>query len=37
LAGAAFSPLGPQRIIAQTLRACGINVHVQVIKYSNNV
>ena len=24
LAGAAVSPLGPQRIIAQMLRACGI-------------
>ena len=35
LAGAAVSPPGPQRIIAQMLRACGIQV--QVIKYSNNI
>ena len=35
LAGAAVSPPGPQRIIAQMLRACGI--HVQVMKYSNNI
>jgi hypothetical protein len=38
LAGAAVSPPGPQRIIAQMLRACcGIQVQVQVIKYSNNI
>jgi hypothetical protein len=31
LAGAAVSPPGPQRIIAQMLRACGIQVQVQVL------
>ena len=29
LAGAAVSPPGPQRIIAQMLRACGIQVQVR--------
>jgi hypothetical protein len=37
LVGAAVSPPGPQRIIAQMLRACGIQVLVQAIKYSNNI
>ncbi len=37
LAGAAVSPPGPQRIIAQMLRACGIQLQVQVTKYSNNI
>jgi hypothetical protein len=37
LAGAAVSPPGPQRIIAQMLRACGIQVQVQVIIHNNNI